>query len=128
MAAASTTLERTIQILGTGPSAFPSRLGNIAGTLSSTYPKVIANIIQVSTQAAVTINFQGMTIARIMYLATDGKLKIRQNGNNPVALGSTSSMASAMIAHWEGSTTSLVVSNTSTTHIANLEYLLAGRV
>lgn len=128
MAAASTTIERTIQIVGTGPSAFPSRLANIAGTLSSTYPKVITNLIQVSTQAAVTINFQGMTIARLMYLATDTKLKIRMNGNSPVGLGSTSAMASAMIAHWEGSTTALVVSNPSTTYIGNLEYLLAGRI
>ena len=121
------TLRRTVNTITTGPSAFPSRLADMALDLSTSYSNIMTGELKVSTSSAVTINFQGMTVAQLTILAADGRLKIRQNANSAVALGLTSALSSARMMLWEGSTTALVVSNTSTANIVKLQYLLAGR-
>lgn len=123
----SQTVTRLVTFTSTGPSAGPSRLGDLALNLSNLYSQMTTGEIRISTSQAVTLNFQGLTVAQLVVLAADGRLKVRQNGNSAVALGLTSSLSSARLMIWEGSTTGLVLSNTSTATKVNLQYLLAGR-
>lgn len=121
------TVLRSVTFTTTGPSAMPSRLANMAGDLSLSYSQMTSGEIKVSTSSAVTLNFQGMTVAQLMVLWTNSRLKVRINGLAAVGLGLTSSLSTGRMMMLEGSTTSLVVSNPSATYVAGLEYVLAGR-
>lgn len=123
----SQTIQRSVVFTSTGPSAAPSRLAAFALDLSNLYSQVTTGEIRISTSSSVTLNFQGLTVAQLMMLSTDSRIKVRQNGNSAVALGLTSSLAAARVAMWEGSTTALVLSNSSSATKANVQYILAGR-
>ena len=126
MAQSAHSIKRTINLITTGPSAMPSRLAALAYDLTLDYSQVTPGHIKMSTSSAKTINFQGIGVARFVLLAADTRLKVRINGLDPIALGNTSSLSTARVAMWEGSITSMVVSNPSSAFIGNLSYILGG--